>query len=88
MAVYAFSDIHGQRVLFDKIMKCFKPNDIIYHKTLVQIKRDFTIYKEYKTILTDKKNGETFNSNYKFISSTITDIPEDYSIKINRRFIP
>lgn len=67
--------------------KKFKPNDIIYHKTLVQIKRDFTIYKEYKTILTDKKNGETFNSNYKFISSTITDIPEDYSIKINNKDI-
>lgn len=67
--------------------KQFKPNDIIYHKTLVEIRKDFTYYKEYKTILTDKIDGEILKSNYKFISSTITDIPENYSIKINNKEI-
>ena len=67
--------------------KKFKPNDIIYHKALIEIQKDYTNYKEYKTILTEKINEEMFNSNYKFISSTITDIPEEYSIKINNKEI-
>ena len=54
---------------------------------MIEIGKNFTNYKEYKTILTDKIDGEILKSNYKFISSTITDIPQNYSIKINNKEI-
>lgn len=68
-------------------MKSTLNNNIVFYKCMCEVNQDYTYHKEYITIKTEKKIGEKYSSTYQFESSSVSDKPENYSIKVNNREI-
>ena len=67
--------------------KKFENDEIIFHKAIIEIKKDFTNVKEFVTIQTYKKDGYKYNSSYYFESGTIIDDVLNFSMKVNNNKI-
>ena len=67
--------------------KKFENDEIIYHKAIIEINKDFINCKEFITIQTYKKDGCKYNASYYLKSGTIIDSVKNYSIKVNNQRI-
>ena len=67
--------------------KTFENNEIIFHKAIIEINKDFTNCTEFVTIQTYKKDGYKYNASYYLTSGTIIDDVKTYSMKVNNKRI-
>ena len=86
--LYCYSE--EEKDLIQNILKekKFEKDKIIFNKVIVDFNKDFTSFKEYLTIQTEKIRGQKYSGKYSFISS-INIFPKNDSctVKINNNSI-